>query len=406
MILNFVRRLHISSWFLLVTLIFFWHWLTSSLIAIIFLTWAVLPGKKIPARSEKQYYGFYLGYYLVLVLGLFYSEPDITLAIMGRACLFFLLPLPFLFPVLDYAPLFKKLKMWLVGALVVYCLVSWGDLVVQLLRDGREFRFMFDWLYSEKYLGRLFQPDGIYWAIGLLLGGHFALERLIQNPFSSRWKNWALIFSLLVFALFTLHLASRMGLVILIVSTILYSAYFTIKLRKLKLLLIPVVFITVMISLALSMPWFRVRIIEYSSKPFQTGGSQVETRLSRWEAIWPIVIDNPLVGVGTGDAWPEMLIAYQARNQTYAVEQRYNAHNQYLQTLISSGIVGFVFLMGMLSFVWIRYFRKFSIFHRLIMLTFALAFLTESMLMRNHGILLFTLIPWMLLTEYSRPQET
>jgi O-antigen ligase len=63
----------------------------------------------------------------------------------------------------------------------------------------------------------------------------------------------------------------------------------------------------------------------------------VVTRLSYWRASWRMFLDHPILGVGLG-AFPAIYPAYGQSSARY--ERLEQAHNDYLQLLTDSGIVG------------------------------------------------------------------
>jgi len=109
------------------------------------------------------------------------------------------------------------------------------------------------------------------------------------------------------------------------------------------------------------------------------------------KAIWTCTLDviksNFIVGVGTGDGQDTLQAAYENRMFYFASRHNlYNAHNQYLQTMVNFGVIGlFIWMFSLYSF-W-KTFRRHWLIVNLIG-CFMFAMLTESMLETNKGILL------------------
>lgn len=108
------------------------------------------------------------------------------------------------------------------------------------------------------------------------------------------------------------------------------------------------------------------------------------------KAVWTCTLDairiNPLLGVGTGDGQDELQQAYEKRQFYFASRyNRFNTHNQYLQTVVNFGLIGLaawvvslVLLFRNLTGHWLaQYLLAVCLF----------AMLTESMLETNKGIL-------------------
>lgn len=114
-------------------------------------------------------------------------------------------------------------------------------------------------------------------------------------------------------------------------------------------------------------------------------------RKAIWTCAWDIVKEHPWLGVGTGDAQEALQRSYANRKfYLAALYNRYNAHNQYIQVLISHGTIGVVLWLG--SLVWALYrFRHNTLFVIALGCT-CLAMLTESMLETNKGNLLLAVV--------------
>ncbi|HMT30539.1 MAG TPA: O-antigen ligase family protein, partial [Bacteroidia bacterium] len=54
---------------------------------------------------------------------------------------------------------------------------------------------------------------------------------------------------------------------------------------------------------------------------------------------------NPLAGTGTGDVKDELVKVYYQKGYTEIYNLKLNAHNQFLQSFASLGVLGFLFLI-------------------------------------------------------------
>jgi O-antigen ligase len=113
------------------------------------------------------------------------------------------------------------------------------------------------------------------------------------------------------------------------------------------------------------------------------------SRLLMWNSSWEVIKKNPIFGTGTGDYDDELTRMSKSLGNTGVAEKRYNSHNQFLNTFVQLGIIGFLILLG--NFI-------FSLFHAsiesnwlafFIFSTFFVNFLFESFLETQAGIVLF-----------------
>jgi len=123
--------------------------------------------------------------------------------------------------------------------------------------------------------------------------------------------------------------------------------------------------------------------------------------------MWPIIlkdlnIKEILLGVGLGDTNQRFIQAYKNNNLEYAAATELNAHNQYIQTLVSTGILGLLLLLTIIGYgFWFVYINR----DMLLFLFFTIIsvnFIFESMLERVFGVLFFV---FFLLILSSKPQN-
>src|SRR5690606_6633928 len=81
------------------------------------------------------------------------------------------------------------------------------------------------------------------------------------------------------------------------------------------------------------------------------------------------------------------------------VKHRYNAHSQFLQTWLETGIVGIFILLFI--FTWLAFYMRRSSNEFAVFLALFIALVFESMLVRFNGIVFFSIIVPLLLKKKS-----
>lgn len=123
----------------------------------------------------------------------------------------------------------------------------------------------------------------------------------------------------------------------------------------------------------------------------QTATGEVEdTRITITRYTTEAFKDKPLTGYGAGDYREHLVDTYSDNDFTDAADHRLNAHNQYLESLLSSGIFGLVSLIAMLAMpLLVAFLQRSRYFWLIAILTVIVAanFLFESMLERQMGLL-------------------
>jgi O-antigen ligase len=67
-----------------------------------------------------------------------------------------------------------------------------------------------------------------------------------------------------------------------------------------------------------------------------------------WRAANALIVEQPVLGTGTGDVKDELMRVYTERGYTYPLEKRLNAHSQFLQTAVALGVPAAIWLLLML----------------------------------------------------------
>lgn len=115
-------------------------------------------------------------------------------------------------------------------------------------------------------------------------------------------------------------------------------------------------------------------------------------RLAEWRCAWDGIKDAPILGYGAGCGQVELFKRYEKLGFWQGLERQYNAHNQYLETWLSTGLIGLSALLLMLFAIVYLSIKEGNYFLLYALLFFALCLSTESMLERAWAVVLFNLI--------------
>ena len=113
----------------------------------------------------------------------------------------------------------------------------------------------------------------------------------------------------------------------------------------------------------------------------------LNTRLAIWNCAIEEIKEKPIFGHGLGDVQQSLMKNYEEKNFILARERNHNTHNQYLDILMSNGILGFIVFFTFLMFLFLKAIKERNWLLLGIVCTFALACLTENILSRNQGVL-------------------
>lgn len=202
-------------------------------------------------------------------------------------------------------------------------------------------------------------------------------------------------------------LASRNMMLMLYASIVLFLAYYIVQRRKylegltLLLALLMGVFLVYKFFPKTLNRFRELTITEYNYQNNQGEAHYAGTltaeqwnganfRLAAWPCGWQLFKEHPILGTGLGDKRDELNRVYREKGFQFAIDTRKNIHNNYLDILYSTGIVGLLlFLSGYCLLPFISFWRQRNWLAVLIHGTLLLAMITEVYFDRSIGTLSF-----------------
>ncbi len=209
------------------------------------------------------------------------------------------------------------------------------------------------------------------------------------SQFSNK-RKWAYLSVLLFLTLFIFLLTAKMAIASLFIFG--NIAFFILAKnnlgRKYALLIILSCNIIALTAL-LSLPYTRERFKLLFTYDEVAYANSVNSRSEIWKASIEVANQALLFGTGSGDAEKELTDAYSRNGFEKGVAEAYNTHNQYLQVLVETGIIGLILFIAFFGFC----IRAALIDKNYLYLSFHLLFMvnifTESMLKTQSGVVFF-----------------
>ncbi|HEX7904378.1 MAG TPA: O-antigen ligase family protein [Chitinophagaceae bacterium] len=230
-----------------------------------------------------------------------------------------------------------------------------------------------------------------------------------------------LVLAILFLFIISFLLASRNLMLVLYASTLGFSFYYIIKQEK--YLEGATLIMGLLIGVFLVFKFFpktinRFKELSYTQFQFQQTGPEshynmavdtgqwngANTRLAVWQCGWQLFKQAPLWGVHLGDKKAKLMEVYREKNFQFAIRTEKNLHNNYFDIAVSLGLAGLVlFLVGWILLPIRKAWRHRDGLALLIMLTFAIAMITENYFDRSLGSMLFGFfIPFLLSDKTSK----
>lgn len=329
----------------------------------------------------------FIAFFLIHVIGLAYTE-NMDAGLFDLQVKLSIL----LFPIILVSRPYNKPQIrtifwaFVIGSVVCsFILLTRAVYTYVVFSENNFFYLQLSFFTHPSYLAMYFN-----FAIAWLMFSVFNKQQIL-NRFYTILSLCAIFF----FSGMILLLSSKMGLIILLGLYIGFMIYFIISRKKYVLGFAGLIII-------ISSAYFLIRFVPEisdrlktviaamsSSSNNQTEAESTAVRLLIWSAAKEVVSENFLVGTGTGDAKDALLVEYEKRGMTGALEHKLNAHNEYYQVFVSLGLIGFVLLILSLLLPLYSAFTSSNAIYILFLLIIIFNFLPESMLETQAGVIFY-----------------
>ena len=354
---------------------------------------------------------------LLLVYWLFYSQPRVKMKLLKENKKhFFLLSIPFWLAVLGstYSGNFNESLVEIQHQLpfLIFPLII---LTTPVTVYSREFIFrhftyaviiasvfavikavyfytynLGDYFYYDDF-GELLNKHTTYFALFVVVGMLYCLNEVI-----SRRITLFIWIAIPFFILILYMLSVRISLIGLFIGSFILLFYKSnITLKWVAIMALPV------LLLFYFTPHFQKR---FDYNPIENKEiSDMAFRKLHWKSVIETIQEQPLLfGVGTRGNRDLLYKKYEENELIAAVEEEYNAHNQFLEVLLDYGLIGFLFFMTLLFYIARSFIKAKDPFAISVFALFIIFMITESILVRHSGIVLFSFLISILIYSKSR----
>lgn len=203
-------------------------------------------------------------------------------------------------------------------------------------------------------------------------------------------RKWLYLFVLLFLTLFIFLLTAKMAIASLFIfGNIAFFILAKNNLGRNYAILIILSCNIIALTALLSLPYTRERFKLLFTYDEVAYANSVNSRSEIWKASMEVAKQHPLIGTGSGDAEKALTETYARNGFEKGVTESYNTHNQYLQVLVETGIIGLLLFTAFLVFC----IRVAILDKNYLYLSFLLLFMvnifTESMLKTQSGVVFF-----------------
>jgi len=392
---NIYKKIYLFLFGLLAFSISFYDRFAAIAIVLIMFTW-LIEGKfkekfrRVKENKFRQYILYFGAIYLIYLIGALYSKNQYY-AYSDLQTMLSLVIFPLLFATIDEQILNQK-KDKILFYYIIGCVVTTVVLLIHSFTNFLESASMDEFFYGKLswYHHASYLAMFLVFAIGILF---FQIYRTDQK----QSKKYQTLSSLLIiyFSSFVMLLSSKAGIISLLIIFLCHIVYLTFSKKY-------IVSISMLLIYSLSL-WGSTTFLSVSSKRLSVAQQAIESedfdksstestieRILIYRSALSIIKENVLFGVGTGDANNELLKFYKNSGYSGALDSKLNAHNQYLQTFIAIGLVGFLVLIAMLLIPFIQAIKQREALYVLLLFLISFNLLFESMFERQAGVVFYS----------------
>ena len=219
----------------------------------------------------------------------------------------------------------------------------------------------------------------------------------------NRWEHWrtfkkaSFICCWLLFLVSILLLSARLHLMLLCAGGVLCFFYY-LK-RKFSFFVASALCLVaglIIVLSVLSIPNNRERfkqLINYKGQyKVQGEWGEQHIRFLIWTCAVELIKKKPLQGYGSGDVQEQLTTCYNAKDYgtlLYFKETKFNAHSQYLETTLATGIGGLFALLGCFAYGFWKGLAARNYLYCIFIVLFSLSCISESFFERQIGVVFF-----------------
>lgn len=378
--------------------------INPKLIFILFVVQIIIIIKEYTINIQKTYYlGLLISLFSLNIIGLIYTENILRgVTIITRQAVLLLFPLFYsIYKIRSINTLFK------VYIIVIFCFIIFFEIetLYRFFFKSNVFPLDLDLFLSVRYTGaELTKKLNIHNAY---FGMYIVFSNvLIVSFFKKARKNYILLLLLLLIifqTLFIFQMIAKTAIILNILLVMLSIIYYLIKFKKYWILSffgISLIIVGWFSSKHMSLPFNRIKERFFELQVSENIAR--ETRAKIWKASIPIIKNNILIGVGTGDVENKLLKQYKINK----LKIKSNIHNQYLDYFMRFGLVGLLLFLLVLIYP-IYYAIKIKNY---ILFCFSILIMgscmTENILSRQLGIIFYTYFNYLLYLYNPKEQYT
>jgi O-antigen ligase len=308
-------------------------------------------------------------------------------------------PISFFFSNLNFKKITPKILVSFIEGCIVAAIISVINATIFLYYSGSAEYFF----YGNFGVFHHTSYTGMYYSFALIIIYYFALKPS-KKFHLSRTLNFLLI---VFFSVCIALLVSRTAIFTLLIIHVFALSFWIFHHKKLLLGSMAVLSILItFFALLYASPTFNSRVKGAFDVDKSNQNSSTNTRFNLWKLNLEIAFEHPIIGVGEGDVQEIQEIKYFESNNSELKNHFLNAHNQFIQTWIATGLIGLICLLSILVAVATKSWENNFIIGSFFIVLVLINFVTEAMLETQSGVIFIAFFTCLFWTKLSlQPKE-
>lgn len=369
-----------------------------------------LISKQKPTLTSTPVVILLMAFYILHAAGILYSQNQKEAwFVLEKKLSLILLPVLFIFGPRLNGKETKAVLLSFVASCILVCILCLAIATSKFVQTKDITFFYYQSLSINIGMHAAYLAMYLCFAIAILLFLSFNEKATLRSNQKALYFISIIAMSLVIFML-----SARTQIVILMIEIAIYFIFvFNLNKSPLKSILLSSLIICALLGTALLFPGTRERFkeaINYNNEyALSKKWGEKQMRYLIWKSALEASGTNLLIGTGTGDVQDDLQKIYIEKEYislTYFENTKFNAHNQYFETLIGLGIIGLLVFLSVISVAIRNASKGKNAIYLISVLIFAASCITESMLERQNGIVFFSFFSvFLLVNKYSKEKN-
>lgn len=376
---------------------------TVEILTVVFFLFGYTPKEISHNLKKNKVYWIFPAFFVLTALSYFYSEDKTEASRQIEVKLaFIVIPLLLLGSDLSKENAKKGIFFFVTGCatastiligLATYTYIQTGDTSAFLYSDFSRFMHV------------------TYFGIYLLFCTAWLFMRLVEKETAYPPISYA---GISLFIVCLVMVSAKIMLIALLGSGFIFAGYLSLR-KKNRIVPFLILFAAILIPITAyyASPKTQARIdslwseLKKQETPQNINNSNsTQIRILIWHTAWPQIVNHLPLGMGAGDVKQTLVSSYEQMGYQVGAKRAFNMHNEYLQQLAATGLLGLIFYLSILAFpVW-HCSRPYKFIGIVFSYLLVMASLSESILERQAGTIFIGLVGILITIAYRKEPKT